>query len=116
MTDLKDSLEKKLEEKEKEKAKTKDHQIWEPKEGEILKGKVIKLGKTITSFGEKEYLEIQTREGQVWTVFVTAVLKDRLEEEKVKEGDTIAIKFLGLKKSKKSRKSYKDFVVATGPP
>ena len=104
------SLDQKLKEKEQERQKNRT--IWKPeKEGEILEGKVTQLGRTITPFGEADFCEIMTSEGQVWTVFLNVVLADRFHEENVQKGDTIAIKFAGMKKSKKGKKTYRDFIV-----
>jgi len=104
-------LDQRLKEKEQERARVRT--IWKPeKEGEILEGKVTQLGRTITPFGESPYCEIATQDGQVWTVFMNVVLADRFKEENVQKGDTIAIKFAGMKKSKKGKKTYRDFVVA----
>jgi hypothetical protein len=99
--------------KEKEQERQKNRTIWKPeKEGEVLTGKVVQIGKTITPFGESAYCEISTQDGQVWTVFLNVVLEDRFKEEGVGKGDTIAIKYLGTKRSKKGKKTYRDFIVA----
>jgi len=105
------SLDQKLKEKEQERQKNRT--IWKPeKEGETIQGKVTKIGKTITPFGEADYMEVETSPGQFQTIFMNVVLADRIREEGVNQGDTIAIKYMGMRKSKKGKKSYRDFVVA----
>lgn len=89
-------------------------QFWKPKPGDVLIGTVTKMGETITSFGERQYMDVQAEDGNTYTVFLTPVLKRLIEEKHVKEGSKIAIKFTGIKTSSKNRKkTYKDFILVT---
>lgn len=86
--------------------------FWKPRPGEVLVGTVVKMGETITAYGEKEFLDVQTEDGQVYTVFLTPVLQKLVQEKNVQEGQRVAIKFLGIKTSSKNKKkTYKDFVL-----
>jgi len=105
------ALTEKLREKQAGQAKN-GRQIWKPKEGEILEGVVLKMGSTITQYGDAEYCDIRDDQGETWTVFLSKVLKDKIDEELVEEGDRIAIEFLGMKKAAKGTKRYKDYLVA----
>jgi hypothetical protein len=104
------NLEQKLHEKERERMKKRI--IWKPEKEEVLTGKVLVIGKTITPYGEADYCELATDTGEVFTIFMNAVLSDRFRKENVQVGDLVAIKFLGMKKAKKGKKSYRDFIVA----
>lgn len=97
---------------EKEKAKQFDSVFCKLQPGDIVHGEVTDMGSTITQYGESEYIEIKGEDGQKTTVFLNTVLKKQVEEETVKVGNIVAIKFLGEVQSKKNvRKSYKDFVL-----
>lgn len=98
-----------LTEKLKEK-KAKQSNVWHPEVGEILEGTVSEMGDTITANGDAKYAHIETETGKV-TVFLNSVLQKQFEEEQVEEGDTIAIEFLGMVKSQKGKREYKNFCV-----
>jgi len=102
----------KLKAKEQAKGQSQGRQIWKPAEGEILEGVVTEHATTITPFGEAEYLDIRDNKGQVWTVYVNKILGDQIDAEVVSKGDRIAIKFLGLEKSKRGNKKYKNYLLA----
>lgn len=107
-----ENLNQKIEDKMKER-ETKVGNSWRPEEGEVLEGVVEKLGDTITDFGDQSFLEISTGLGK-YTVWLNPILQEQVEAEEVGKGDHIAIKFLGLKKSKKGNRQYKDFVLVKG--
>lgn len=99
---------------EKEKARTEGYSVlyWKPQEGEAIEGIVEEMGTTITENGDAEYVQIQTDEGKKYMIFVNSVLHKLLEVEDVKTGDRIAVKYLGLVQSKKTKRKYKDYVLA----
>lgn len=88
-----------------------DAAFWHPEEGDVLEGELVKKGTTITREGEAEFAEIATEEGKIVTVFLNSVLIKEFDKEKVEEGDTIAIEYLGKVKSQKSQREYKNFIV-----
>ena len=88
-----------------------DAAFWHPEEGDVLEGEIVKRGTTITREGEAEFAEIATEEGKIVTVFLNSVLIKEFDKEKVEEGDTIAIEYLGKVKSQKSQREYKNFIV-----
>jgi hypothetical protein len=45
-------------------------------------------------------------------VYVNKILGDQIDAEAVGKGDRIAIKFLGLEKSKRGNKRYKNYLLA----
>src|SRR5271157_5808955 len=87
-----------------------DSAFWHPEEGDVLEGEVVKRGTTITREGEAEFAEISTEEGKILTVFLNSVLIKEFDKEKIEEGDTIAIEYLGKVKSQKSQREYKNFI------
>lgn len=89
---------------------TKVGNSWRPEPGEILEGIVEKLGDTITDFGDQSFMEVTTGLGKV-TVWLNPILQEQVEAEEVSTGDHIAIKFIGMKKSRKGNRQYKDFVL-----
>ena len=106
------SLLKKLEEQERRLSQGPETIIWRPAEGEVLEGEVIDMGKTITVFGEKEYLTVQSVDGKQYMVYQSDLLARKLKEANVVKGSRVAIKFLGLRQGKKKRK-YKDYLVVS---
>lgn len=98
---------------EKEKAKTEEYSIlyWKPEPGGIIEGVVEEVGETITENGDAEYVQIATDDGKKFMVFQNSVLKKLIEAEDVTIGDRIAIKFIGLTQSKKSKRKYKDYIL-----
>src|SRR5271157_3116912 len=87
-----------------------DSAFWHPEEGDTLEGEVVKRGTTITREGEAEFAEIATEDGKIVTIFLNSVLLKEFEKEKIEEGDTIAIEYLGKVKSRKSQREYKNFI------
>jgi len=86
-------------------------ETWKPETiGDILEGKVIELGDTITEYGEAKYAHLETENGKV-TVWLNSVLQQQFTDEKVEEGDVIAIEYTGMTKSKNGKRAYKSFVV-----
>lgn len=110
------SLINKIKEKEEEKNKGYDVLFWKPMEGEIIEGEVIEMGETITENGDAEYIQILTEDGKKFMVFVNSVLRKLIVAEDVKIGDRIAIKYLGLVKSKKSKHKFKDYILVKDDP
>jgi len=105
------SLAEKIKEKEAEKNKGYDVLFWRPEEGEILEGVVTEMGETITENGDAEYLQLSTDDGKKFMVFINSVLHRLIEQEDVKTGDRIAVKFLGLVQSKKTKRKFKDYIL-----
>lgn len=99
--------------REKEQKMTYSTTYWRPSEGDVIEGVVTDRGETITENGDAEYIQIDTEKGR-FMVFLNSVLRHQLEAEGVQKGDTIAIKFLGLVQSKRSRRKYKKYLVAKG--
>ncbi len=88
--------------------------VWHPAAaGEVTEGKVVLIGETITANGDAKFAEIETATGKM-TVFLSSVLQKQFDMEKVEEGDTIAIEFMGEVKSSKSKRVYKNYVVVKG--
>ncbi len=105
----------KLKEKENERQKGYDILFWRPNENEVIEGTVVEMGETITENGDAEYLQMETGNGETGTgkfmIFINSVLRQMIVAEDVKVGDHIAIKFLGLVQSKKTKRKYKDYVL-----
>jgi hypothetical protein len=105
------SLIDKIKEKETEKNSGYEVQYWKPTEGETIEGIVTDMGNTITEYGDAEYLQIETDGGTKVMIFLNSILQRQVESEDVKVGDRIAIKYLGLVQSKKTKRKYKDYVL-----
>ena len=110
------SLVEKIKEKEAEKNKGYNVLFWRPEPGEIIEGEVIEMGETITENGDAEYVQICADDGKKFMVFINSVLQKLILSEDVKVGDRIAIKFLGLVKSKKSKHKFKDYILVKDDP
>lgn len=81
---------------------------WRPNEGEIIEGVVKDLGKTITDFGEQNYLTLETTDGKVFTVWLNKILQEQAEKEGVQVGDKIALNIWEKSKAQKiKRKSLR---------
>lgn len=103
------SLTEKLAEKEKER-QTAVGNSWRPEPGEVIEGVVGKMGDTITDYGDQSYIELATGLGKV-TVWLNSILAEQVEKEDIKAGDSIAVKFIGFKNSKKGNRKYKDYIL-----
>lgn len=91
--------------------KQKQSDTWKPETvGDTLEGKVLEIGDTITEYGDARYAHIETANSKV-TVWLNSVLQQQFEDEKVQEGDVIAIEYTGQTKSKNGKRVYKSFVV-----
>jgi len=65
-------------------------QVWKPKEGDVIKGKVIEINRIAL------YTRIQTFDNHNYTVISNKVLFQYFDKEGIHEGDAVTIKFLGL--------------------
>lgn len=110
------SLMDKLKEKEQERNKEYSILFWKPQEGEIIEGTIEEIGETITEYGDSEYVQIPTDDQKKYMVFINSVLKKLVEAEDVKVGDRVAIKYLGLSQSKKTKRKYKDYILVKDDP
>jgi len=70
-------------------------ETWEPDKGEVIVGKAIALRSADTKYGPKPVLEVQTSDGEKWSVWANRNLLDAMQEAGIDEGDRIAITFLG---------------------
>lgn len=103
----------KLKEKEQERQNHSDYSviIWKPEKGEVLEGTVDEIGHTITDYGDADFISLTTDDEQKYMIFLNSVLSRLVDEEDVRPGDRIAIKYIGMKQSKKSNKKYKDYLL-----
>lgn len=102
------SLKDKLDTKEKEFKEKFGGSFWNPEEGEILEGRVTELGTEKTQFrNDQPFIVVAGK--KVWC---NALLEGLCTEEDVNVGDVIAIKYLGSRKSTKTGKTYKNYVLA----
>lgn len=110
-------LSEKLREKEKEQDKVYDVLYWKPSEGDVLEGTVTDIGTTITAHGDSDFVQVETDEKKKFMVFCNGLLKRLLDEEEVKKGDYIAIRFKGFVQSKKSKtKRYRNYILVKDDP
>jgi hypothetical protein len=104
------NLKEKLAEKEQER-QTNTGNSWRPEPGETIEGTIKRVNETtITEYGEQSFIELTTADGTV-TVWCNSILSEQIESEDVKPGDHVAIKFLGLKKSKRGNRQYKNYIL-----
>ena len=79
---------------------------WKPEPGTMLIGELIEVKAHTGQFGEQTiYLVKNDEDGSIVTVPGWTVLKSAIEEQGIKPGDRLGIKFL------EDRGNYKDFVV-----
>lgn len=99
--------------KEKEQEQKYDVIFWKPNVGEEVEEVIIELGVTSTEYGAVQHADIITNEKNKSRIFINTILEEQFEKENIEKGDTIRVKFLGLKPSKKNpKKTYKDYVLA----
>jgi hypothetical protein len=82
-------------------------QPWQPEKGDKLVGKVLSVEwvQSRYSEGKYPYLEIEASDGILWGWHAAqTVAKSAIERKQVREGNQIAIKYLG-----EHTKGYKDF-------
>lgn len=85
---------------------------WKPEKDEELRGVVEDLGTEKTQFREDQcFIKINTGE-KVFKVFCNQQLTDAVHEEDVSKGDYIVVQFLGERKSTKTGRTYKNYIMA----
>jgi excisionase family DNA binding protein len=87
-------------------------QIWKPKEGDAISGKILEINNVASHYGgDAYYTKIQTANNQIYTIFLNKVLLDFFSKENIHKGDTVTIKFLGLFKGTGGIKRFKNYIV-----
>lgn len=91
--------------------------FWNPTEGEILEGTVVEMGTEKTQYrNDQAFLKIKTEDDTEVKVFCNAQLESLVADEDVNVKDYIAIKFLGARKSNKTGRTYKNYLLAKETP
>ena len=75
--------------------------VWKPTEGETLEGVIAGSRKATGPFGEQNQVLVQTIEGRMVAVWLTAWLLDRLKEQHAERGDLLSLTFHGRQRSKR---------------
>lgn len=103
----------KLNDKEKEFKEKFGGGIWNPEDGDILEGEVEELGTEKTQYRpDQPYLAVKQEDGKTLKMWCNAQLEGLCVDEDVEVGDMIAIKFLGARESRKTGKTYKNYILA----
>lgn len=105
------SLVDKIEAKERARQREWEINFWRPKDGDILEGTVEDFASTINDRGEWQEMYLRKDDGKLFLLTLGAVLGRLIEEEGVKVGDRVAIKFLGPRVSKRTGRQYKDYIL-----
>lgn len=86
---------------------TGEPQVWKPQPGEYMIGRVLSIRDIETDMGSGRLAEIEDEDtGEVKTLFLTTMLKDRFLEYNVGAGDRIAVKYHGKKQNAKGREYH----------
>ncbi len=91
-----------------------DATTWNPKEGDLLKGKLIGVKYINTKFGWTHLCHIVDNDGKAWDVWCgRTLLKNQLLEQMPALGKGIAIKYHGMKEGKEFK--YHDYTLSCEP-
>ncbi len=84
--------------------------IWNPDPKGTLTGLVVSIRTIETRIGESDVIDIKDGSDEVFSVWISQVLRDKLETAQVRVGDVVGIRFDGLQESK-TGKNYKNYTV-----
>jgi len=85
--------------------------FWIPKEeGDFIVGEVAAFRTMTSRFGDGEVMVLKNDEdGELWSIFISSVIKTARERENIQVGEHVGIKYLGLVEGENA--DYKDFIV-----
>ncbi len=86
-------------------------ETWEPDEGDSIVGIALELREADTKYGPKPVLDLQTSDGEKWSIFANRNLLDAMQDAGIDEGDRLKITFTG--KDIGTNKKGADYVVKT---
>jgi hypothetical protein len=89
---------------------------WKPEPGDTLLGTLRGLKPAQGPFGQGHMLIIETEDGALWSLWLTAFLKAELEAQGARPGTLVGVKYLGKGTSKSSGKSYNRYEVVVQDP
>lgn len=87
---------------------------WEPDEGDSITGVALELREADTKYGPKPVLDLQTSDGEKWSIWANRNLLDGMQDAGVDEGDRIKVTFDGKKIGERKQGgdfTYKAFTV-----
>jgi len=84
--------------------------IWSPDPGGTLIGRVVSMREIETKNGPSDVIDIEDGDGKTFSLWISGVLRGKLEAARVRVGDLIGIRYEGRRESKNGRE-YKDYVV-----
>jgi hypothetical protein len=91
-------------------------QHWRPEPGDTLLRTLRGLKPAQGPFGQGHMLIIETGDGTLWSMWLTAYLKAELEAQGARLGTLVGIKYLGQGTSKRSNKTYNRYEVVAQDP
>ena len=88
--------------------------VWQPRIGDSLKGRLVGTRKVVGNYGEGRQLLVEDEYGNVTAVWLNRWLEKNLNAQDARKGDLITLKFLGQKASKTpcyytEKRSYNEF-------
>ena len=89
---------------------------WRPEPGDPLLGTLRGLKPAQGPFGQGHLLLVETEDGELWGMWLTAYVKAELEAQHARPGTLIGVKFLGRGTSKTSGKTYNRYEVVAQDP
>jgi hypothetical protein len=89
---------------------------WRPEPGDTLLGTLRGLKPAQGPFGQGHMLVVQTEDGELRSMWLTAYLKAELEAQGARPGTLVGIKYLGKGTSKSSGKMYNRYEVVAQDP
>ena len=113
MADWLDDAEAAIEVEAEEQKALSDSKEWKPKEGDLLKGKLIQGKHIITKYGPTYIINVQDKDGQVWDVWAKTMIENQLLQQFPAIGKGIAIKFNGMKQGETYK--YGEYIMSCEP-
>ena len=89
---------------------------WKPEPGDTLLGTLRGLKPAQGPFGQGHMLLVETADGKLWGMWLTAYLKAELEAQHARPSTLVSIKYLGKGTSKRSGKTYNRYEVVVQDP
>ncbi len=89
---------------------------WKPEPGDTLLGTLRGLKLAQGPFGEGHMRVVETEEGELWSLWLTAYLRAELEAQHARPGVLVGVKYSGKGTSQRSGKTYNRYEVVAQDP
>ena len=84
---------------------------WKPVAGDSIVGEFLSISVVGTEYGQGKRADIRKSDGNIVSLWLNIVLERQFENQIVKAGDVIGIRFFGKQVNEKTGRSYKSYAL-----